>query len=367
MDLTIQKELLLNGIQIIQNAISQKSNMPILSNVLFESTGTELKLTATDLELGICTKIPVLVGQEGAITIPAKKFFDIIKALPDNIEVEISLKKNNSITIKGGNAVFKIIGLPKEEFPTLPLFEDKDAITISKSIFKEMINLTDFSVSKEDSRHVLTGVLLSVKQDVIKMVSTDGRRMAAATKKIPLKTLIERNAIIPLKAVLEIKRLLNDDGDLKILFSNNQILFSFSSTYIISRIIEGEFPDFEKVIPEKTKKIVSIQKEDFLNAVKRVSIFTDQDSQAVKIEIQKNKMTISKNTPYLGEAREEIAVDFSGDKEIQIGFNPRYLIDVLKVLGEEFVEMEISDPTKPGVIRKQEEYVYVVLPMQVVG
>jgi len=364
MDFTLQKETLVDGIQTVQNAVTQKSSLPILANVLLETAGNELKLTATDLDIGICSNIPLIAGEEGAITVPAKKFFDIIRSLPDGSDINITIKKNNSITIKSGKALFKIIGLPKEDFPALPVFEDKASITIDQKILKEMLNLTDFAISKEDARHILTGILFAVKGEDISVVATDGRRMAVINKKLGKKTLVDREVVIPYKAVQEVKRMLGDQGDITVKFSDNQVMFILPASFIISRLIEGEYPDYGKVIPKKSGQIVTVQRDSFLSAARRVSILTDQDSQAVKLNIQKTKMTISKNTPYLGEAKEEISAEYSGDKDLEIGFNPKYLIDVLRNLEEDDILFEVNDQNKPGVIRKGEEYTYVVLPMQ---
>ncbi len=364
MEFTIQRESLFNGLQIVQNAITQKSSLPILSNILMEVSPNEVTLIATDLDMGISAKVPLITGDIGAITVPAKKFFDIIKSLQENSDVNISIKKNNSISIRAGKAMFKIIGLPKEDFPELPLFEDKDSIIVEQKELKKMIASVDFSSSKDDARHILTGVLLVVKEDELTMVSTDGRRMSLVNKKISKKTLVDKKMVIPLKTIQEVKRLLKDEGEAKLQFNDNQIIFNFSSSFVISRLIEGEYPDYEKVIPAKTEETVTIDKGEFLDALKRVSILTDQDSQAVKINIQKKKMTISKNTPYLGEAREEVSVDYNGDNEMEIGFNPKYLIDVLRNIEDETIELEVNGYNKPGVIRKENELVYVVLPMQ---
>lgn len=364
MDLRISKEALVDGIQLVQNAVSQKSSLPILSNVLLEAENNTLKLTATDLDIGICSTIPASTDQVGSITVPARKFFDIIKALPDNSEVTLSMKKNNFVSIKSEKAQFKIIGLPKEEFPQLPLFKDKDSINISQGDLKDMFNLTDFAISKDDTRYVLNGVLLIVKGDQLNVVATDGRRLATVNKQLDKKTLVDRSVIIPTKTVQEVKRMLGEDGEVAIKFSDNQILFSFPSSFVISRLIEGDYPNYKKVIPEKSPKEVKVSREDFLSATRRASIFTDQDSMAIKFSIKKKKMTISKNTPYLGEAKEELDIDYTGSDELDIGFNPRYLIDVLKSLADEEIILEVNDANKPGVIRKGTEYTYVVLPMQ---
>ena len=364
MDLKLTKEALVEGIQLVQNAVSQKSSLPILSNVLLETENDSLKLTATDLDIGICSTIPATVEQVGSITVPARKFFDIIKALPDDSEINLSMKKNNFVSIKSAKAQFKIIGLPKEEFPQLPAFKDKDSINISQIDLKDMLNLTDFAISKDDTRYVLNGVLLTVKGDQINVVATDGRRLATTNKKLDKKTLVDRSVIIPTKTVQEVKRMLADDGEVQIKFSDNQILFSFPTSFVISRLIEGEYPNYKKVIPEKSQKEVKVLREDFLSATRRASIFTDQDSMAIKFSIKKKKMIISKNTPYLGEAKEEIDIDYTGADEFDIGFNPRYLIDVLKSMTDDEIIFEVDDPNKPGVIRKGTEYTYVVLPMQ---
>ncbi|MGB2600266.1 MAG: DNA polymerase III subunit beta [Candidatus Omnitrophota bacterium] len=364
MEFTIQKADLVNGIQIVQNAVSQKSSLPILSNLLMEVTGNRLKLTATDLDIGISATLSINTSQGGAVTVPAKKFFDIVRALPEETEISLSMKKGSSINIKSGNAHFKVLGLPKEEFPQLPLFKDRDSITISQPLLKEMFILTDFAISKDDTRYVLNGILLEAKGDEVALVATDGKRMAMMRKKLPKKTLVDRGVIVPIKTVQEVKRLLGDGGEVKIQFSDTQVMFSFPDFFVISRLIEGEFPNYKKVVPGKSQKTLKVSREELLSATRRASIFTDQDSLAVKLDIQKKKLTISKNTPYLGEAKEQLDADYTGDEGIEIGFNPKYLMDVLKNMTDEEVVFEVNESNKPGVIRKGEEYVYVVLPMQ---
>ena len=364
MDFTISKEELVTGIQAVQNAVSQKSSLPILSNVLLEAANGKIRMTATDLDIGISYSIDAGIENEGAITVPARKFFDIIRALPDGSPVSISMKKSNYVTIKSAKAQFRIIGLPKEEFPNLPAFKDQDSVSIDQKTLKEMITLTDFAISKDDTRYVLNGTLLIVKADTIILVATDGRRLATIEKKLDKKTLIDRTVIVPIKTIQEIKRMLQDEGEIQIKFSDNQIMFAFPESVVISRLIEGEYPSYKKVIPERTGKEVKMKRVDFLDATRRASIFTEQDSMAIKFGIRKKKILIEKETAYIGKASEEIDADFSGGDDIDIGFNPRYLIDVLKNLEEDEIVFEVSDSSKPGVIRRGNEYTYVVLPMQ---
>ena len=364
MKLETGKNQILKATQNVQNAISSKNTLPILSNILLETQKNNLKITATDLDIGISSKIPVKTETEGAITIPAKKFIDIIKELPDSNNISISVKKNNIATIECGKIVFKIIGLPQSEFPQPPTFKNKETITLPQKLLKNMLSVTKFAVSNDETRYVLNGVLFIIKQKNIKLVATDGRRLAVVEKKLPAETIIEKKIIIPAKTIQELTKLLTEEGDVKISFSENQVLFNLGETVIISRLIEGEFPNYEQVIPNEIKEKVLIDKDALLAAVKRAALLTNQDSLAVKIDISKGKMAISKNTPYIGEVKEEIGISYKG-KEIAVGFNPNYIIEVLKNINTKEIGFEFSGNDKPGVIRLGNEYVYVVLPMQV--
>jgi DNA polymerase-3 subunit beta len=363
MKFTTKKEILIKGIQEVQSAINPKTTLPILSNILIEAGKDSLSLTATDLDIGITSTIPMTIGSEGVITVPAKKFFDIIKELPDG-EISISVKKNNLVHIECANCLFKIMGLPKDEFPQLPDFKDKDSITMQRLKLKKMLSMTSFAISRDETRYVLNGVLLTIKPTYIRIVATDGRRLAMVEEKNQAPKTHEKKVIIPAKTITELLKLLGDEGEVKICFGNNQVLFDMGSTKVVSRLIEGEFPNYEQVIPKEAKDKMLITREKFLSATKRAALFTNPDSLAVKVELVKDKMVLSKNAPYIGEAHEEIGVDYKG-KDLAIGFNPDYLIDALKNINDETVPFEVVDAEKPGVIRIGSEYVYVVLPMQI--
>ncbi|MCQ9206794.1 MAG: DNA polymerase III subunit beta [Omnitrophica bacterium] len=358
------KTQLLKITQKVQNAISSKATLPILSNILLETQGNLIKITATDLDIGISSKIQIKPESEGAITLPAKKFIDIIKELPDSQEISFSAKKNNVATIECGKIVFKIIGLPKDEFPQPPEFKNKNAITLPQKFLKDMISITAFAVSKDETRYVLNGVLFTIKNKTIKLVATDGRRLAVVEKKLQSETTLNEQAIIPTKTIQELNRLLGEEGFVKILFDENQVLFDLGDTLVVSRLIEGDFPNYEQVIPKEAKEKVVVERNAFLSAAKRASILTNQDSIAIKMNISKDRMAISKNTPYMGEVKEELNVTYKG-KEISVGFNPSYIIEVLKNIDSNNIEFELADNDKPGVIRLGNEYVYVVLPMQI--
>ena len=357
------KDVLLKGIQSVQTAISVKSSLPILSNILVTAKDESLVLTATDLDIGIEATLPIKPSITGAITIPAKKFLDIIKELPDGDSISVSVKKNNLVAIECERNAFKIMGLPQEEFPQLPEFKDKDSITLEQKKLKAMLKMTAFAISHDQTRYVLNGVLFIIKPTHIRLVATDGRRLAMAEEKAVFPKTLERKVIVPAKAVDELVRTLGDDGEARVVFGDNQILFDTGQTKLVSRLIEGEFPNYEQVIPKEAKEKLAAPRDVFLAAIKRVALFTNPDSLAVKIDVSRDKMVISKSAPYLGEARVEMDVDYKG-KEISVGFNPDYLMDLLKNIDGASVNLELVDAEKPGVVRMGSEYVYVVLPMQ---
>ncbi|MDD5004946.1 MAG: DNA polymerase III subunit beta [Candidatus Omnitrophica bacterium] len=369
MKVQIKKEILQKGIQIVQNIITPKSILPILSNLLVETQKNKLKLTSTDLDIGISVLLEAEIQEQGAITIPAKRLSDIIKELPDG-EVEVVVKKNNVVYIRLGSCEFKLMGLPKEEFPKLPEFKDKEVIELDQVVLKEMLQLTSFAISHEETRYVLNGLLLDLKKHqhkekfVLKLVATDGRRLALTEKELDVAANKEIKIIIPQKTITELQRNLKDDGKILIIITPNQVFFELDHTIIISRLIEGEFPDYTRVIPQAVETKIKADRQQLLQAVRRASLLSTPESLAVRMELSANKLVIIKTTPEIGESREEIAVDYKG-KDLVIGFNPVYLIDVLRSLSGAFVELELSEAEKPGVIRT-EEYLYLIQPMRLV-
>jgi DNA polymerase-3 subunit beta len=360
----VAKDVLMKGIQSVQTAINAKSTLPILSNILIEATEDSLVLTTTDLDIGIVSTIPVKPAMAGAITIPAKKFSDIIKEMPDKEEISVSVKKNNLVNIDCEKSSFKIMGLPKDEFPQLPEFKDRDSMVMGQKILKKMLDMTSFAISRDETRYVLNGVLFVIKPTHVRLVATDGRRLAMMEEKVQLPRALERKFIVPTKAIGELGRILGGDGDVKIFFGDNQIFFDAGPTRLVSRLIEGEFPNYEQVIPKEAREKVVVPTGSFLSAIRRVALFTNAESMAVRLDLARDKIVLSKSAPYLGEARVELDADYKG-KEMSVGFNPDYLIDLMKSLDIENVSFEIADPEKPGVIRIGADYVYVVLPMQI--
>jgi len=363
MKIKILKQTFLKNIQHVQNITSSKSSLPILSNILIEAEKKRVILTSTDLDIGISSVLETDVEEEGAITIPAKRFNDIIKELPDE-DISISTMKNNSMVIKCGKCFFKIIGLPKEEFPKLPEFKDEPSVVIKQSVLKSMINMTRFSMSHDDTRYVLNGSLFLFKGKKLTIVTTDGKRLSLVKKDIE-KDGLNKSIIVPSKTIYELNRILEDEGDIKIVFSENQVKFDLKNITIISRLIEGDFPNYEQVVPKEPQEKIMIQRSQFLDGIKRAALLTTQDSQSVKFEILKNKIVVSKSSPNIGDVREEMDTLYKG-QEITVGFNPNYIMDVLKVIPQDEIALEVFGPDKPAVIRIEDWFLYLALPMQLV-
>lgn len=362
MKVLINKEALILGIQTVQNIVSSKTTLPILSNMLVETQKNTLKLYTTDLDIGISCEIPVNIIEEGSITIPAKRFSDIVKELPTG-DVTLVAKKNHQIEIECANCKMKLLGLPKEEFPKFPEFKDKEAIKIKQSDLKEMFRMTSFAVSHEESRYVLNGILMEGNKDVLRLVATDGRRLAKSECLLTQASGKEFSVILPIKAVNEINRNLKDEGEVIFVCGANQILFNINGTLIATRIIEGDFPNYTQVIPKPVHTKITVKTQEFLSAIKRAHLLTTPDFQAVKFEIFKDKLVISKSTPDIGESREEIKIQYGGNEMI-VGFNPQYMLDVLKQLMDETLDLEMVAADKPCVIRK-ENYLYLALPVRI--
>ncbi len=362
MKIKISKENLMFGIQTVQNVVSSKATLPILSNILIETKKNFLKLNATDLDIGISCEIPVETLEEGAITIPAKRFNDIVKEMPDG-EILIHVKKNNQIDIEGKNCRFKLTGLAKDEFPKFPEFKDKEILQLDQLALKEMFRLTSFAVSHEESRYVLNGVLMEIVDGAMRIVATDGRRLAKVEKKISTSVKKDVSVILPIKAVHEIIRNLKDEGMVSFVVGSNQVLFDIDGVLIATRIIEGEFPNYNQVIPKPVKTRIRMNTKELLSSIRRANLLATPDFQAIKFEVFTDKMVVSKTTPDVGESREEIPIQYDG-QEIVVGFNPQFLIDFLKNINDDQIDIELLGVDKPAVIRL-EDYLYLALPMRI--
>lgn len=363
MIIKVKKENLVKGLQLVVGVITTKNTLPILSNILIQTKEKHLELIATDLDVGIITNIDAEIIEEGAITIPARRFADITKELPE-AAITITTKKNYSVNIECENTFFKIMGIPKEEFPKLPKPIDKNKAVLPQNILKEMLTMTLFAVSHDETRYILNGILFILNKGEVKLVATDGRRLAIIKKTVDLPKDIDIKVVVPTKAIQEITKAISDEGEATLSFDDNQVMFVLNNTALISRLIEGEFPNYDQAVPKQSKDKLAIDRDKFLLAIKRASLLTTPDSQAIRLDVVRDKVVVSKHTPNIGEAREELGCKYTGG-EFFIGFNPNYLLDGLKSIKQQQLDIEFSGPEKPAVVRDGDDYLYVVLPMQI--
>ena len=364
MQIKIPKDALLKVVTTVSGAISSKNVLPILNNILIQTDGPDqIVLTGTDLELGIRTTCPATVILQGAITIPAKKLYEIVRELPPG-EIEITVARNNTVNIKTAKSFFKIIGLEPTDFPKLPEPTPEQSFELDQQVLRQCLTLTLFVISRDETRYTLNGVLMILKNKTARFIATDGKRLASVEKGLVTQVDSVVEVIVPAKTISElVKALTEGEGKVKVWWAQNQIIFQLNETTLISRLIEGRCPNYEQVIPKEEKIKAQINRQELLSALKRVSLLTSQENQSVKFDFIKGKIIISSRSPNLGEAKEEISAEISGD-DLTIGFNPGYIIDVLKTLDTEEILFSLTEADKPGLIKSEGGYLYVVMPMQ---
>jgi len=367
MNLTIAKEQLIHGLQSVQNVVGNRTTLPVLSNVLLRADENRLEFTATDLDVTISCTVDCTVKKRGAATVPVKRFFGIVRELPVG-EIEIDFDEKNICSIRAGASFYKINGLAAEEFPPIGELKELKRFVLAQPKLKGMLRKTSFAISNDESRFVLNGIFISLKDHKMTMVATDGRRLALVDEEADVPEGTQTDLIIPTKSVNELSRLLQDNGEIEIRITENQAAFRLndekgSSVLIISKLVEGNYPNYRQVIPSETKERIPLPREEFLGALRRAQIMTSDKANSVKLALSRNNMAITANSPDVGEARETMAVDYKG-KDIAIAFNPTYMIEPLNALTEEEVYLELIDELSPGVLKINGPFLYVVMPMR---
>jgi len=363
MKLTIEKDALLEALQKVQSIVGQRSTLPILSNVLLRAEGDSISLTTTDMEVCVKTSAGAEITEAGGTTLPARRFFSICRELP-NGQVEIEVDAKDVATIRCGPSFFKLVGLSEEEFPPLPEFSESAVYTIDQNVFKEMLQKVVYASSTDETRYILNGSLLSFKDEKLTVVATDGRRLALVEQEVEFAEDTQVNLVVPTKTLNELIKTLGDEGILKIRVASTQVAFDFDRILIISKLIEGTYPNFQQVIPAQCEERIAIDRETILNAVRRVSLLTDDQTASIRLNFGKNKLELVSNSPEIGEARETIPVKYDG-KEISIAFNPGFLMAPLRHLDSDEIFFELSDELSPGVIKTGVPFLYVLMPIRV--
>jgi DNA polymerase-3 subunit beta len=372
MELVVRKTDLLRELQLFQGIVERKNTIPILANVLIEAEGDQVRLLATDLEVGLRSRCAASVTKGGSLTLPAKKLYEIIKALP---ETDIRIEENkNGVKVAADRFDSRMQTLPREDFPSLPEATGTFTATLPRDVLKQMVAKTQFAITGEDTRYFLNGALFIQRADSMSLVSTDGHRLALITvprEKVKGKAAgdDEERVILPRKTLLELGRLLAEgEGDIQYERGENHLFFEVDGRLLISRMIDGQFPAFERVIPKSNDKRVEFDRDRLTSAVKRVALLSNERSRAVKFQIDKGKVEIASSSPEFGEAKEVIVVDYDSSP-VTICFNAQYVLDFLNVVETDSVGLEFKDEMSQAVMKpvgaENYEYTYVIMPMRV--
>jgi DNA polymerase-3 subunit beta len=366
MEITLNKADLVRELQLVQGIVERKNSIPILSNVLAEARKGELRISATDLDVSLRCGCSANVTAEGALTLQAKKLYEIARSLPES-EVRLKAQADSWATIECENVSFKMAGLPREDFPALPEGKAKGGVELPGKVLRELIERTAFAITTEDARYYLAGALLSLEKDGAAMVATDGHRLAYARRQVALAVTEPQKLLIPRKAVSEVARLLEQDDAALLQQVEGHLVFTIGGRTLASKMIEGQFPAYEKVIAVAGDKVLELDRERLATAIRRVSLLSSERTRTVKLGLAPGRLELGASSPDLGVARESIATEYRG-AAMEIGFNAQYLLDFLAVVGGRAVALELKDAESQGLFRPQEngelDYRYVVMPIR---
>lgn len=368
MEFRIAADELKKALHRAQGIVERKATMPILSNVLINASKSGVTVTAFDLDIGIVSEHPAEVVKPGAVTVSAKTLFDIVALIPD---AALTLKKlpNNYAELTSGAAHYKIVGMAPEEFPKLPKEDASHLVELSGATVLEMIKKSQYAISTDETRYTLGGVFFEPREDgKVRMVATDGHRLALVERELTGDFKLKSGVIIPRKGLFELKRLLDEapDAECKLGFAENSALFKKPGLTMVMRLIDGQFPEYQRVIPKEGEKQVMVKRAQFFDALKRIALLSADKSSAVKLSLSENLLRITANNPELGEAKDDLEVAYRGPS-LTIGFNARYLLDVLSAVETDEVTLELGDEHSPGVLHApgDRSYTAVVMPMRV--
>jgi len=366
MKFSIQKDHILEELQLLQGIVEKRNTMPILANILVKASESEVELTGTDLEVGLKTHFEAQIDEAGAVTVSGKKIFEIVKSLPDGEAVSLKEEKDLMMEVKAGESEFKVLCLPKEDYPQVPepKFEKKIALPLDQ--FKIMVERVFFAIAQEQ-RYYLNGALMVLKNKSLELVSTDGHRLSYTFKALDnLDVGKEIRVIVAKKTLNELRKY---EGDMvEFDMDENNLFFRCGHRTLISRIIESKFPNFEAVIPKDNTHIAVLPREAFTNAIRRVSLLSAERSRGIKFTLEKNKMRLFSSNPEIGEARDKLDIDYKG-ADLDIGFNSQYVLEFLATIASEKIRLELKDENSAALLRPETEEelktIYVLMPMKI--
>ena len=370
MEFVVRRNDLLRELQLFQGIVERKNTIPILANVLMEAKDGHLRFLATDLEVGLRSKCEASVAKGGSLTVPAKKLYEIVKSLPET-DIRIAEDKTG-IKLAAERFDSRMPTLPREDFPTLPEMSGKGGMTLQRAALREMVGKTQFAITGEDTRYFLNGALFVVRPESMSLVATDGHRLALVTVSRNGQAnagIEEERPILPKKTLGELGRLLAEgEGDIEFERGENHLFFKVGDRILISRVIDGQFPAYERVIPKGNDKHIEFERDRLTNAVRRVALLSNERSRAVKFQIDKGKVDVTSSSPDLGEAHEMLPVEYSG-AAMQICFNAQYVLDFLAAVSTDVVSLDLKDEVSQAIVKpvgaEGYDYTYVIMPMRV--
>ena len=366
MEIVVRKNDLLRELQLFQGIVERKNTIPILANVMIEANEKTLRMLATDLEVALRSECQASVVKSGSLTLPAKKLYEIVKALPET-DVRI-VEDKNGVKVSADRFDSRMQTLPREDFPTLPDATGKGRASLPRNALKEMVAKTQFAITGEDTRYFLNGAKFVIQPESLTLVATDGHRLALVEVSHTVGVTQEIGVILPKKTLLELGKLLVEgEGDVFFEGGENHLFFDVGGRMLISRMIDGQFPAYERVIPKGNDKHIEFERERLTNAVKRVALLSNERSRAVKLEISKGKAEVTSSSSEFGEAREELPVDYAG-ASMKISFNAQYVLDFLNVVENDVVMLSLKDEVSQAVMKpvgaQGYDYTYVIMPMR---
>jgi len=360
--LTFKKDAALQCLTPLQSVIGAKTMLPILAHVVFEVSEGKVWVIGSDLEMWITCHFPAQVEGKGSITIPGRRLFSVIRELPGQ-EAVMEVQDDGATVIRSQRSYFRMLGLSKDEFPGRPDLANAVEVSIQQKELARLVRQTSYASAQDDDRRTLSGILFSFAKGILTTVATDGRRLSLAQADCEMPADLANEVILPLKTVVELAKILKEEGDIKIVLGSHQVAFITPSVQIFSRQLEGRFPGYQQVIPAVSRLKIVIPREEFMAVVKRVSLLTSENSPSVKFSFESGKVEVSTITPEVGEAREELNIAYDGSSA-EIAFNPHFINDVLKNLEEDEMSLELNDSNSPGVIRTDGKFLAIIMPIK---
>jgi DNA polymerase-3 subunit beta len=372
MKFKINRDHFFGGLQQVLNVVGTRATMPILSNVLIQAENGEIALTTTNLDLGIRCKIKAEIAEKGALTLPVRKLASIVRELP-SLDVEVETYSNNQAKITSGTSLFRIMGIGADEFPPLPSFNDQHSFVLRQDELGRMLKSVSYAQSTDETRYIMNGVFFNFSENGLTLAATDGRRLAVISKELEVTEENAGHLILPAKTVAEVERLLGQGENVRIAFNDRQVAFEINtkgeeaetkdSIYLVSKVVEGNYPNYRQVIPKETDQHIKVNRESFASCVRRAALVSSDKNNSVKINVAPNVLQVTGSSPEYGESNVSLNVEYNGP-DVTVAFNPQFLLDPLKALTRDEVIFEFKDELSPGVIRTPDSFLCVIMPLR---